>query len=179
MPLGRAAATVLLAVSLLVQGCSADDPEAAAPTSDAVRSSPSSSPSTSAGPAAPTLASAEELEARVIPALAAVGVEDPGVAEHGFQDANLWGGWRGGTAVVRAYQHPTGGTPGPTVGTVDVGTTVGDVVATDVFGELVRVPCGTGLFLDVAALRGDGEPGTGDAQSAGELAGALLPALGC
>lgn len=119
-----------------------------------------------------------DLEEQLISVLSSIGVEDPGVAEHGFRDAWIAGEWRGRTAVVHGHPDPAMLTSGDVVGRVDLGGVPAQVVATAAFGEVVRFECGE-VGYDVASLAGDGESGSSDLDSAVELAQLLVPELPC
>lgn len=119
-----------------------------------------------------------DLEEQLISVLSSIGVEDPGVAEHGFRDAWIAGEWRGRTALVHGSPDPIVLPSDDVVGRVDLGGVPAKVVATAAFGEVVRFECGA-VGYDVASLAGDGESGSSDIDSAVELAQLLVPELPC
>jgi hypothetical protein len=180
----RSVAVTLVLVAAVSSGCTTGAPAGPTPTQAA---GPTVSPSTHTGGDEPPVQSegpAEgpalltSLEQRVASAMASVGVEQPGVAEAGFRSASMSGGWRGGTALVNAFEQMAARTPGEVTGTVDLDGVAGDVVSTESFGDLVRFGCDD-VAIEVVHLDGDGTAGSGDAAGAEELARLLIPTLGC
>jgi hypothetical protein len=181
MSRARSVIATLVLVTAAASGCTSGAPEEPAANRQ------STSPSTGTGEAPPVggtetvaddPAGLSALEQRVASALASVGVATPGVAEHGFRSASVWGGWHGGKALVNAFEQAGVGTPGNVTGTVDLEGIPGEVVATEAFGNLVRFDCDT-LAVEVVHLQGDGVAGSGNAAEAETLARLLVPALDC
>lgn len=126
-----------------------------------------------------------DLENRLIGQMAAIGVDAPGVAELGFKEASVYGGWRGRTAFVRAYKTERAAWSGDVVDGIDIAG-----VAADVFElnqgpfpgeEVIRFAC-HGDGYQVVSMSGDANDalgGTSDMESSIELAELLINEFAC
>lgn len=128
-----------------------------------------------------------DLENRLIGQMAAIGVDAPGVAELGFKEASVYGGWRGRTAYVGAYEveRAVDAWSGDVVDSIEISD-----VAADVFelsqgpfpGEEVIRFVRHRIGYQVVSMSGDGDGelgGTSDMESSIELAELLISEFGC
>lgn len=162
----RGCLCAVVVVLALTAGCSdepadpqgVDTPSSVAPTASASGTSPTETPN--GLPPDDTPPPPRPLEARVIESLDAVGV-DGRVAQHGFRDAMIAGGWRERTVLVHAYprDYVEAATPGKTIGRATISNIDVTFLSTKAFGTIGRLRCG-GLVYDVSSQRSDLEGGS-------------------
>ena len=137
---------------------------------------PPSNPSPASG--VPAGYEHSELEQELIDAMAAAGVADPGIAEHGFRTADVSGLWGGHRAWAHAYLTPGAETPGQVVDDVTVDGVAAKVIRTESFGDVLTFSCGD-VGYQVTVLGADWQVETGSVERATTFAAELIPYLEC
>lgn len=119
-----------------------------------------------------------EVEERLIDAMAAAGVQSPGIDEKGVSTAIVSGEWKSRRAWVYATTNPEWANPGKVVDEVTVAGMAAKVVRTEHFGDVLTFSCGD-VGYQVTVLGADWQVEDGSVDRSTTFAEALIPFLQC
>lgn len=178
-------AVFAVAIGATISACTASGTPSASTTSEA--NSPTASPAETTPVSDPTPDDPitppppNEFESRVIAVLTSIGVDSPGVLEHGFQSATVGGAFE--TRFAHVYSFGPGTPQDPrdykVVSEITLtGEVPATVISTPVVGETIRFVC-TGVGYHVASLNANLDPGSSDLAKAKRLANLMTEHLNC